>query len=457
MLNQASITHYGSLLAKVEAEEPLISLWRTQVPRGRKLRMRDRIRGGLGNLRRHAFSLRALGTPSDGQVVFYAASATTSTLGAILPLMQELCGLSTPPLFLTNPRTQTPVGDFGQMLQVDIRIWLARLSSIARERCRRRARYLAEILRKTFEEEYDEGILSALEIAALMEEATAEYLVGAGALVMETDYFPLSKGLALGAKRAGVPVFFVQHGLFGPHQFPMYCDRLLCWGDYFKERAGLFGMADTVPVVGGCPRWDPLETSRHAPKNLDIRRTLGGSSDRPLVLLLSNAHGKASYPDVYDRYFRAVRRLLDAGMVVALKPHPAEKGLAHYRGEIPPELLDRIVVAPKEISLWDVVRHSDVIYHVFSTAALEAMILGVPVLFTAPAQGQQLTEIPESGGGMWCPYDQVVDYCTALGSEGSARVRLLESQGRFLDAAVAYRGNATEKCVGIIQETAKVW
>ena len=452
MLDSGRIAHYGRLLREEEAERPLLSLWRIQMPGGKRQNAKERAIQTICRVKGHLYSLRRSQQPAPGQLVFYASANTPATLGAIAPLIRMLLENGDSPFFISNPSTQKAMGDLLRDEIADYRVWLARLSYQIRKSARGEALSLARILREPFGEEYDETISQSLEIATLAERAGAIFLQGAGALIMETDYFPVAKGLALGARRVGVPVITVQHGLFGPHQFPMHTEALLCYGDYFRKSAIMYGMRGDIPRVTGCPRWDIIESYRSLERNPSLRAVMGGKRGCPLPLLISDAQGKHFYKGAYPPFFRGVRRLLESGLPVAIRLHPSERGLENYSGEIPEHLLKKLTVLPKEMSLDDAIRHSDVVYNVFSTAAIEALLLDVPVLFSEPESGPKLTDIPDSGGGMWCTEDQVVDLCTRLARDGEARGKLLRSQSRFLAEAVANRGTATERSLDAINE-----
>jgi len=100
----------------------------------------------------------------------------------------------------------------------------------------------------------------------------------------------------------------------------------------------------------------------------------------------------------------------------------------------------------------EALRHADVVYHVFSAGALEAMILNVPVLFTSAVETKRLTDMPEMGGGAWCGESDVADFCDGFGTQGERRTEILRSQHSFLDDAVEFRGYATARSMDLIEE-----
>lgn len=453
MLCSAPSKDAEMFLRTQEVKYPLLALWRMRSNGGKRRGFFEKARSTALNLKNWSYAFRNASQPKDGQVIFYASSHTPATLGAIIPMMRKLVERGTFPLMIVNSATADPVRGLMPKGTLDYRWLLASLNTTQRKTAREKAQHLSAILADVFREDYDENFVEVFETAAQMEEAGSTFLRGAGALIMETDFFPVAKGLALGARRANVPVIEVQHGFFGPHQFPMQCDKLLCFGNYFRREAIQYGMGVNIPQATGCPRWDAIETMRRCDRNPDIRARLGGGNRQPVVLLISDAQGKQWHKNLYKRYFESVSRLLESNLSVAVRFHPCENGLSNYVGEISESLLRKLMPVPDDISLWDAIRHADVAYNVISTGSMEALLLDVPVLFTAPEGQHKLTELPDHGGGAWCDEKEIVKLCHSFGSEGQERTEILERQARFLDDAIANRGNATEECLNAVCRT----
>lgn len=271
------------------------------------------------------------------------------------------------------------------------------------------------------------------------------WLAGAGALIADSDVEPIRKGFFLGAAEAGVPSFILQHGTLDLFNFPMHADHFLSWGEYFRKQALQFGAPCECVVAAGSPRWDPLAAERNSPRDPRIRAALGGRTGFPLVLLMSQAHAAATHLGYFNALFDGLTRLLDAGLDVAIKLHPAEAGLDAYRGRVPDHLLQRVRVVPPEIGLNKALLHADVAYHAFSAAAMDAMLLGVPVLFEREYGGIRLCDFPDFGGGVWVSPDDIVGSCHALAQDSAERRVVLEEQETFLDYALANRGEAAER------------
>ena len=92
-----------------------------------------------------------------------------------------------------------------------------------------------------------------------------------------------------------------------------------------------------------------------------------------------------------------------------MKLHPAERDLQPYRQRITRDLIDRLIVLPRDVDIETALRCADIVYHVFSAAALESMALGVPTLFERGLPGDKLCDYPDLGGGEWASPNNVVD------------------------------------------------
>jgi len=131
-----------------------------------------------------------------------------------------------------------------------------------------------------------------------------------------------------------------------------------------------------------------------------------------------------------------------------------ERNLEHYRKSLPGHIVDRLAVVPGDVNLHDALRAADVVYHVFSAAALEAMLLGVPVLFERGEGAPPLCDFPEMGGGLWATPDTAPELCRNLSPPGEMRDRCLDSQDTFIQRAMANLGRAAACVVaGLLRDS----
>jgi len=440
------IETYASRLAALEKEEPVVCAWRYEggpspEERFRTLRRLKRKLWGVG------WGLKALARPRPGQIVVLVHAATPAHWGSVRPVLEALKERGRPVFLVTRSATlnllEGGLFDGHAVLEELLRV-PSRHDRIATGR---RASALANILAQLLSP-YPAGLSESwLTQGLLCRAAAREWLGDAGLVLADCDIEAWRKGLILGANDIGVPSVVLQHGLFGPVHFPVHARFLFAWGRYFCRDAERYGLEGVTCEPVGCPRWDCLREIREAPRNRDLLLRLGVDPEKPVVLLISNAHGARSHPQHYRAYFEGVRRLIDSRFQVLLRLHPAERGLEHYVGRIPDHLLESVAVCPPDVDLHGCLKAADVVYHVFSAAAIEAMALGVPVLFERGKPGEKLCGFPDHQGGMWVSPDSLADLCRRLLFEETLRKKVVEAQVSFVESALASIGEATETTV----------
>ena len=434
---------YSTQLRALAVEEPIVDAWRYQgggpglkVPWWRKLAMMGR-----------DFVLRQsrLPRPKPGQFVVLSDGATDATFGNLRPVMRELQTRGQEVFWITTYKTRRFLKENLTHDHLDIKRLLASVPLKIRHLIRQRVVDLAPAIKRVLGDR-DGGCEKWIEAGLLAKEAAKRWVEGAGGILVDADFEAFRKGFLLGALEVGIPSLMLQHGTWGPMMFPIHATMTGCWGDLSRRETNDFGLEWERSVSLGSPRWDRLFNQRHSLASKDDRPRCGGSPGRPLVLLISNTHASWRYPELYEPYFESVTELLKAdGIDVAVKLHPSENGLIEYQKRISQKLLARLHIIPMDLGLHRPLLACDVVYHVNSAASLEAIMLGVPILFERGQGAVSSKYIPPlHGGGEWCGPDDVVSRVCELAQSGSARTSLLEQQNAFLDRALVNRGRAAQ-------------
>lgn len=428
-------------LRSVETDEPTACAWRYQG--GGPGVKRSWPRRVLRKLRDFALRLRHLPRPNEGQIVVLSDGPTDATFGNLRAVMRELCRRGRPPFLITTSKTKKFLSENLHSGQVDIIQLLAAVPNRSRRMIRKTVASLAPRIREVLPNR-DGGCESWLETGLLAKAIAREWCQPAGAILVDADFEATRKGFLLGAKEAGVPSLMLQHGTWGPMMFPVHATVTACWGELSQREVAEYGLPRERTAALGSPRWDHLVRLREQPSLSDDRALCGGDVKRPLVLLISNTHAASKFPELYDAYFEGVARLLECSEIdVAVKLHPSEVGLANYEARLPAKLLRRLRVTPTELGLHRPLKACDVVYHVGSAASIEAILLGVPILFER-GKGTEREKYapPLYGGGEWCGPGDVVSRVNELAQAGAARDELLARQESYLDLALANRGHA---------------
>lgn len=451
MLSIEEIISLAPFLKDLEYEEPLIAAWRCEAGRVKDSPINKKLHRLLGTCRDFFLRLKSLPMPASGQAVVFPISSTPNTAGSLFPIMKELYKRNKPVFLITKRNTRYLLKERLHKGYIDLSSLISMLGLAERIKIHHKAKDASRKFKKILEEDCYGNSEQWLEYGMLVREAAKKWLGNAGMIIMDSEQRVFQKGIISAASSLGIPSVVLQHGLIDDYSFPLHANFLFCCGDYFKRQTESFGVNPSRVVVVGCPRWDMLSELRFVPKDLIIPKRLSNTRNKPLVLLISNTHGASFYPLHFKVYFEGVKRLVESDMNVIIKLHPIEKGLTIYKEFLDKNIVDKLKVVPEDIDLYEAIRHSDVVCHAFSTAALEAMLLGVPVLFIFAKDTHKICDFPDYGGGEWCEPKGIIERCTALGVKGSARDTLIAKQDKFTSQAIAYQGQATKVAVDFLE------
>ncbi len=446
MFSETQVLELAPKLSALEAEEPVISAWRCMA--GRSSRPVGFSRRMLWLLRDFMYKVRPLARPLPNQIVAVTHSMAPSTIASLRLVLHELRARGCPAFIVTNRATRGLLKENLHIGHADLGALCAALPWKRRSQLRRRAGELAFEVKKALPVGKDGQAAAWIERGLVAREATLAWLGPARTLLLPVDTQADAKGMVLAAKRLGIPSVVLQHGMIGAREFPVHASYMFCWGDLFAEEGRQLGApaAQLVPV--GSPRMDSLERMRQQQQEPNIRAELGGRSRRPLLMAISTAHATPRNPSLYAEYFESIRAVLQSGTPLALKLHPAEQGLGWYEKHLPENLVPLLRLVPRHLDLHTAMRHADAVFHVHSAAALEAMLLGVPVLTQyPPAPGPTPKDLPQRGGGLWTSAADIVERLCRIVKDASFRGSCVERQDQMLDLAFANRGRATQSVV----------
>lgn len=198
-----------------------------------------------------------------------------------------------------------------------------------------------------------------------------------GCLVVGTTELALTRVLALAARRRGIPVICLQHGVIAVETsyMPVFADIQAVYGPadaaWYAER----GVSRRRLAVTGHPRFDPLFTGT-PPSAEALAARLGLPSGQRFVLVATQPHLPAG--DVA----RLVRELAGRRDVrVLIKPHPLEErsGKTAEYGRLA-AAFPNVTVLPQRIDLHDVLRRAAAVVAESSTVGLEALMARRPLI-----------------------------------------------------------------------------
>lgn len=279
-----------------------------------------------------------------------------------------------------------------------------------------------------------------------------EYFKDCRFLLADSDIGAFEKGIFLGHSENGGVSAILQHGFFDERQFPIHSQYHLDWGPYFTAKALSYGHPADRSVSLGCPRFDPLENI----EKKKLKEGKGSEDNKPSVLAISNVHAHYIYPQAITSFFDSIKALMKSGIGVTIRRHPSETSMKIYQDFLGSELLGKCRFVEAGEDLCGAMLAHDVVFQSMSAASIEAMLLGIPVLWQECAEGNPFTDIPSNGGGVYVDSLSIVDAVMELGSDGTERKGMLSRQENFLEMAVVNRGRAAKAVADRLEERCDV-
>jgi UDP-N-acetylglucosamine 2-epimerase len=265
-------------------------------------------------------------------------------------------------------------------------------------------------------------------------------------------------------RAAGVPTVAVQHGIVYPKYYSYRhgpgeddCprpDRTAVFGE--SARRLLVDMGGYDPrtlVVTGSPKFDELLAFSRSRDRRKVRAGLGVDDGLTLLLVASRYRGiRPTHPAIGPALPALVRALesLD-GVVALIKPHPAEPADA-YEADL--RTSGRVRIADPGAGLLDLMHAADAVVTVESLSAVEALVLGRPVLILQ--MPTNLRALVDSGVALGVAAGEdpapalrrlLFDPATQEGLDAARRRYLTE-------VAAGVDGGATGRIVALIAATA---
>jgi glycosyltransferase involved in cell wall biosynthesis len=263
----------------------------------------------------------------------------------------------------------------------------------------------------------------------------------------------------------GVPSLALQHGILYPKYFSYRhppdeadCprpDRTAVFGEaarrFLVERGGY---AAASLVLTGSPKFDQLLERVERWDRAALRRRLGLEEDEPVLLVASRYRAIRDTHHAIGAALPALARAVDElGARCLIKPHPAEPA-APYERVLRETAARGTSVMPPASDLLELLHAADVLVTVESLSAVEALVLGRPVVvLEMPTHLRDLVE-----AGVAVGVAAGADPGPALWSvlrDPDTRAQLDEARERYLtELALGVDGRATERILNLVREMA---
>jgi glycosyltransferase involved in cell wall biosynthesis len=296
------------------------------------------------------------------------------------------------------------------------------------------------------------------------EMAQALAVVRPRALVLYAESSGWGRAALAAARAAGVPSIALQHGILYPTYFSYRhepgeeaCPRPTVTA-VFGEAARRFlvekgGYAPESLVLTGSPRFDDLLRRARERDRGTLRGRLGVRDGEALVAVASRYRPiRRTHRAVGAVFADLVRAVEAVGAQARVKPHPAEPPEAYaadLRGQ------ERVRLLEPGLDLLDLLHAADVLVTVESLSAVEALVLGRPVVvLNMPSN---LRDLVEAGVALGVPAGDDPAAALRAALEPATREALAAARARYLsDFALGVDGQATARILGLIRRTAVI-
>jgi len=269
--------------------------------------------------------------------------------------------------------------------------------------------------------------------------------------------------LAQVSRLLGIPSIEMLHGLdyYGPGSSYRFheAEYVGIYGRLIEQQMSHLGPKNTKLVIIGSPRFDVYAQLLKEQQPQQI------SKDNVVFLCIAPVAGAGDI-DMYDivEYFGAIadalRTVPNASVVIKFRP-------GNNRDEFVRSVLARqFADIPYSIAqaepLWNVFPRADVVISCFSTAALEALQCGKPLVYLGLSPSQQMLGLSHfSSYAEQGAIRLIIDKQTLgpvlndLAASPEAREELSQKAALFLNKEFAFDGHANERTVELITFLAK--
>ncbi len=188
-------------------------------------------------------------------------------------------------------------------------------------------------------------------------------------------------------------LYFDVHAMEIKKYVPPICDHVLVWSQRQKEFYLRAGCQEEQITIVGQPRSDYWFNGAMRKQKEELYQSFGIPSHKKTVLYFDFEDNNYIHPSLYEQGLNW-RRLLDdvhsvlfeiarnsPDITILFKLHPQASNLEEIRAKVSQTGLDNIVVLSGANITNDLIAHSDLVIGSMTTALLDAMLAGKPVIY----------------------------------------------------------------------------
>ncbi|MEZ5334875.1 MAG: CDP-glycerol glycerophosphotransferase family protein [Methanolobus sp.] len=285
-------------------------------------------------------------------------------------------------------------------------------------------------------------------------------------LVVTDEYNPIGRATVTVGKIHCIKTIAIQHGVVSAerpgfyHYFdeisnkaeyksPYYPlpDTTAVFGPYYKELLETVGNYPPASVeVTGSIRYDDIIKRRQSFDRDNTLVSLGIDPDQKVILYTSQPISKEENDKVLSALINAISGIPDLQLIIKL--HYAEKGV----NESIISEYDNEIIILQNYDIYELINACDVLITVFSTTALEAMILERPVITINLTGKRDMMPYAESGAALGVYSRNDLKNAILAVFEDENVISSLRTNSRKFVYQHAYEvdGNATKRLMDIV-------
>ena len=304
-----------------------------------------------------------------------------------------------------------------------------------------------------FEKKYNYNIMSSVAGLMLSSKSISKILANKECKFLFSLGTPVFGAAGI---RTGIRTLMLQHGShalmdtqiqYSPHN----SDEIIVWGELPKNQViPLCGSTHKIFALGNL-RYDITNDFANTERNKEFYDKLNIDPRKKNVVFFSATHAiDAGYPReqfiepifALDKLYQSQKSKIN--LIIKLHPNETSKYYEKYMNNS----LTDVKIIKHEISLYELLQHTDISVSIGSTTLLESMIFGIPTLQLELTEHKLSSEYYEYGAAILITdTDELVDKVEKIISGVYDLSELKTNQERFVELNFANLGNATDVIV----------
>jgi len=246
------------------------------------------------------------------------------------------------------------------------------------------------------------------------------------------------------------PTLIIQHGMVAdhPNYGPIYADKMAVWGKAMKDVLIKRGVRPDQLVVTGHPRYDIFYKKDF--KKERIYHELKIDGDKRIIVLTTQPVSSKENEALLYGVINAMKNFPDKQLVIKL--HPSEDPMWYQ--ELIKEMGADDVIITKNVDLHELLNACDIMITLYSTTAVEAMILDKPVITINLMNKPDILPYAERGAAIGVyKSEDIAPTINRILYDEKTKQQLADNRKKFIyDWTYLSDGNASRRVADLIEE-----